>query len=508
MPEGIGQWIVRHAERHPGATALVDAETATSWTYTELDRQTSAVAAGLRAAGLQRGDRLALLTENCPQTLVLLLAAAKLGAITVPVNFRLAPHEVAFVLEDSGARLLAVSGRLADLAAEALGLAAGVQRVLDVDDASEWDALCGHDPMSPLPDVAGGDVCVVMYTSGTTGVPKGAMLTHDNLLWNAVNVVLAGPGLSQRDVTIAVAPLFHIGALGLSALPLLYVGGTVVVQNGFDPALTWRRMREYGVTTQFMVPAMWAAMTKVEGIAETRPPALRYALCGGAPCPLAVIEFFVAAGWTFLEGFGMTELSPAALFLDAADVVAHAGSVGRPFMHVDARLVDPDDHPVPVGTVGELVLRGPTVLAGYWGRPDATAEAIRNGWFHTGDLGVADADGFVTLVDRIKDLIITGGENVYPIEVERVLQRHPAVEDSAVIGVGDREWGETVLAVVVAKGEVTPAELIDFCRTQIAHFKCPTRVELVDVLPRNATGKLLKRTLRERYSGSGSMVTR
>ena len=189
-------------------------------------------------------------------------------------------------------------------------------------------------------------------------------------------------------------------------------------------------------------------------------------------------------------------------------MVAHAGSVGRPFMHVDARLVDPDDHPVPVGTVGELVLRGPTVLAGYWGRPDATAEAIRDGWFHTGDLGVADADGFVTLVDRIKDLIITGGENVYPIEVERVLQRHPAVEDCAVIGVGDQEWGETVLAVVVAKAEVTPAELIDFTRGQIAHFKCPTRVELVDVLPRNATGKLLKRSLREQYSGSGSMVTR
>ena len=290
---------------------------------------------------------------------------------------------------------------------------------------------------------------------------------------------------------------------------MLYAGGTVVVQRNFDPEQTLRLMAEERVTTQFMVPAMWAALTKVPDIARFDLSALRWALCGGAPCPLPVIEYFTGLGWTFMEGFGMTELSPAALYLDSRFVVSHAGSVGRPFMHVDARLVDADDHDVATGAVGELVLRGPTVFAGYWGKPAETAEAMRGGWFHSGDLGVADADGFVRLVDRKKDMIISGGENVYPIEVEQVLHRHPGVADVAVVGVRDEKWGETVLAVVVPAAEgVSADELIDFTRESLAHFKCPRRVEFTDVLPRNATGKLLKRVLRENYTGSAATVHR
>ncbi len=271
------------------------------------------------------------------------------------------------------------------------------------------------------------------------------------------------------------------------------------------------------MTTQFLVPAMWAALTRVPDLAERSFPALRFAISGGAPCPLTVIERFLELGWTFTEGFGMTELSPSALFLDAADVVSHAGSVGRPFLHVDARLVDEAGEDVAVGEVGELVLRGPTVFAGYWNRPEETAEAFRDSgqhadrWFHSGDLGVRDSRGFVTLVDRKKDMIITGGENVYPVEVEQVLHRHPGIADVAVVGVGDPQWGESVVAVVVPADPAAPPaadEVIAFARERIAHFKAPRRIEIVQELPRNATGKLLKRVLRERFAGSGAAVSR
>jgi fatty-acyl-CoA synthase len=504
MDEGIGAWVARRAERSPDAVALVDGPTGTRTSYAELDERVGARADRLAALGVGHGDRVALLGENSPAYLEWLFAAARLGAITVPVNMRLAAAEVAHVLADSGAGVLVRSTTFAPLADAACTELDGGPVLVELGEAPDG-------PGRPEPEPAtgrGAEPCVIMYTSGTTGRPKGAVLTHDNMLWNAVNMLSAGPGIASTDVTIAAAPLFHIGALGLSALPLLYAGGTVVVVPSFDPAGFLDLLATHRVTTQFLVPAMWAALTRVPDLDERSFPALRWAISGGAPCPVTVIERFLALGWTFTEGFGMTELSPSALFLDAADVVAHAGSVGRPFLHVDARLVDEAGEDVGDGEVGELVLRGPTVFAGYWNRPEETAEAMRGGWFHSGDLGVRDEHGFVTLVDRKKDMIITGGENVYPVEVEQVLHRHPAVADVAVVGVGDPQWGETVLAVVVLDGDVDPTELIAFAREHIAHFKAPRWVEVVDELPRNATGKLLKRVLRERFAGSAAAVSR
>ncbi len=505
MDEGIGAWVARRAERSPDAVALVDGPTGARTSYAELDERVGARAGRLAGLGVGHGDRVALLGENSPAYLEWLFAAARLGAIAVPVNVRLAATEVAYVLDDAGATVLVRSTAFAALADAACAVASTPPTLVTL----------GEDPDGPVrrePEPAagrGGEPCVIMYTSGTTGQPKGAVLTHDNMLWNAVNMCVAGPGVASTDVTIAAAPLFHIGALGLSALPLLYAGGTVVVVPAFDPVGFLDLMAAERVTTQFLVPAMWAALTRVPDLDDRAFPALRWAISGGAPCPLTVIERFLALGWTFTEGFGMTELSPAALFLDAADVVTHAGSVGRPFLHVDARLVDEAGADVGVGEVGELVLRGPTVFAGYWNRPAETAEALRGGWFSSGDLGVRDAQGFVTLVDRRKDMIITGGENVYPVEVEQVLHRHPGVADVAVVGVGDPQWGETVLAVVVADDPaVTADDVIGFARDRIAHFKAPRRVEFVGELPRNATGKLLKRVLRERFAGSAAAVSR
>ncbi|NCL74092.1 long-chain-fatty-acid--CoA ligase [Rhodococcus sp. YH1] len=518
MQGGIGDWIVRRAHRRPNATALIDGESGRTVPYVDLERDVAATAASLHELGVRRGDRVAILMENSIEFVRVLFAAANLGAIVVPVNFRLNAREVRYILADSGALVLAVSDRFRDLATDALAEGGhGVRRIL-VETAgapigdypvSRLDELLTAPRRGPDPLVRAEDTCVIMYTSGTTGSPKGAMLTHGNMQWNAFNMATVGSGLSGSTATIAVAPMFHIGALGLSVLPILYAGGTVITVRAFDPHRTLELMQRYQTTTQFMVPAMWAALSKVPDFDSYDVSSMQYVLCGGAPCPLPVIEFYQQRGWMFLEGFGMTEASPNTLLLDEESVVSHAGSVGRPFMHVDVRIVDNEDHDVAVGEVGELVLRGPNIFAGYWGRPAETAEATRGGWFHTGDLGRADADGFITLVDRKKDMIISGGENVYPIEVEQVLYRHPAVSEVAVIGVPDEKWGETVVAVVVPEGDgIDEAELIDYTRNRIAHFKCPRRVVFVEELPYTATGKLLKRTLREQFTGVAATVHR
>lgn len=518
MQGGIGDWIVRRAHRRPHATALIDGETGRAVTYADLERDVAATAAALHDLGMRRGDRIAILMENSIAFVRVLFAAANLGAIVVPVNFRLSGQEVRYILEDSGAMVLAVSDRFRELAADALAAGEHAVRRIIVDtdgrpvgdyptltlDESLVATRRGPDPLT-RPD----DTCVIMYTSGTTGSPKGAMLTHGNMQWNAFNMATVGTGLSSSTATLAVAPMFHIGGLGLSMLPILYAGGTVVTVRAFDPDRTLELMQQYRTTTQFMVPAMWASLSKVPDFDSFDVSSMKYVLCGGAPCPIPVIEFYQQRGWMFLEGFGMTEASPNTLLLDEESVISHAGSVGRPFMHVDVRIVDHEDHDVAVGEVGELVLRGPNIFAGYWGRPAETAETTRGGWFHTGDLGRADAEGFITLVDRKKDMIISGGENVYPIEVEQVLYRHPAVSEVAVIGVPDEKWGETVVAVVVSEGDsIDETELIDYARARIAHFKCPRRVVFVEELPYTATGKILKRKLREGITGVAASVHR
>ena len=516
MRGGIGDWITRRALRRPRRTALVDGETGREVSYAEFAELVAATAGALHDMGVRRGDRVALLMENSVEFLQMLFGAASLGAITVPVNFRLSPREVAYVLADSGAIVLAVSDGLVPLAADALAKDEDQVRHVVADlpvgerDTRGFAALTSATPQTPDPEIDDDDVCIIMYTSGTTGLPKGAMLTHGNMLWNAINLCTVGSGLCPRSVTLAVAPMFHIGALGVSVLPLLYAGGTVVTLRSFDPEDTLRKIEKYRVTTQFMVPTMWARLSAVPDFDRYDTSSVDYVLTGGAPCPIPVIEFYQQHGWMFLEGFGMTEASPNTLLLEEDSVLTHNGSVGRPFMHVDVRIVGADGTDVAVGEVGKLLLRGPNIFSGYWGKPEATAASFTDGWFHTGDLGRADAEGYVTLVDRKKDMIISGGENVYPIEVEQVLYRNDAIGDVAVIGLPDELWGERVVAVVVAeRGRPRDADaIIEFCRERLAHYKCPTRVLFVDQLPYNATGKLLKRRLREELTGSAAAVHR
>ncbi|MCO6010448.1 long-chain fatty acid--CoA ligase [Actinoallomurus purpureus] len=518
MDAGIGSWVAGRAFRTPTATALVDGDTGRRRTYSDLHARTSALADALHRKGVRRGDRVGILALNSPEFIEVFLAAAKLGAITVPVNYRLSEGEVRYVLADAGVSALLHSDTFSAVAYGATK-DLPVHTLIEIPSAakratgapSPFETLVASGSPEPLErDVAEHDIAVIMYTSGTTGRPKGAMLTHGNLLWQAIHSVELGSGLSRHDRTVTAAPLFHIGGLGILTLPLLYLGGTSVILESFVPGQVVRTMASERATVMFLVAAMWTALAHSEEIDRADLGALRFAASGGSPTPLTTLEFFQQRGWNFTEGFGMTETSPTCSVLTVEHLARKAGSVGQPVTHLQWRLVDDNDRVVPVGEVGELVVRGPNVFAGYWGKPVETAEALRGGWFHTGDLGRADEDGFVSLVDRKKDMVITGGENVYPIEVEQVLYRHPDVDDVAVIGVPDERWGETVTAVVVRRTDstLTAEELVGWVRERLAHFKCPRRVEFVDGLPRTATGKLLKRELRSIYTGTHEAVTR
>lgn len=503
---GLSSWITRRALRNPDRIALVDAATGAETTYAELDARSARRAGALRELGVRRGDRVMMLALNSTTQLETLFAIARLGAIAVPVNFRLAAAEVAYVISDAGPAVLLHDDMWATLASEA-GAASNRQVVVaHLDELAASSSTADEEPVSP------DDVAMLMYTSGTTGKPKGAMLTHANFEANAVNMLTVGEGLTPNDRTLAVAPLFHIGGLGLYVLPMLFTGGTVVVQQLFDPAKTLELLGTQRISVIFMVPAMYDAMSKVPDFDTYDLSTVRALLCGGAPCPLPVIDFYAARELTFVEGFGMTELAPTACMLEAVDVRARTGSVGRPVPLVEMKIVDGDDRELPDGEVGELLVAGPNVFAGYWGLPAVSAVEKRGGWFHTGDLAKRDADGFYTLVDRKKDMIVTGGENVYPIEVEQVLYGHPDIEDVAVIGVPDDTWGESVTAIVALRAGATTAadEIIAFSRERIAHFKSPRRVEFVDVLPpqrhRQTPQTNAARDLRRRRLGSFSLT--
>jgi fatty-acyl-CoA synthase len=524
MDRGIGSWVTRRAELGGDAVALEEA--GRQVTYTEFDRRTNQLARALLDLGVRRGDRVAVLLLNSITFMEAVLATAKLGAVLVPINFRLQGPEVGYLLADAGADVFLYHDALAPVARAALGEPGVRVRVCLVDEVppgspipgggrlvagelsyAEVTAGAGSDGLDM--DVELRDLHGIMYTSGTTGRPKGAMLTHGNALANARNGLTQGRGVRQGDVTVTAAPLFHIGGLGVHSLPFVYVGGRNVILPGFEPKATLAAMAESRATVEFLVPAMWAALTRVPDFESHDLSALEMAVSGGAPCPLTVIEFFQSRGVTFQEGFGMTETAPSVSVLDNDHLKEKAGSIGRPLLGVETRIADDTERDVPPGTVGELLVRGENVFAGYWMLPGPTAEAFRGGWFHTGDLGRVDEEGFITLVDRKKDMIITGGENVYPIEVEQVLFRYPGVREAAVFGVPNERWGETVVAALVFDGDAAPSgEIIAWSRERLAHFKCPTRIELMDELPRNATGKVLKTTLRRDYGGVTSSLTR
>ncbi|MFD8207861.1 long-chain fatty acid--CoA ligase [Streptomyces sp. NPDC059695] len=498
--QGIGSWPARRDRRSPRRTALLHEGRAID--YAGLHDRCTRLAHVLRDAGVGRGDRVAYLGPNHPAYLETLFAAGLLGAVFVPLNTRLAVPELLHQLTDSGSGVLVHAGQ-PDARVSELAEGSSLTTLLAVrgGPGAAYEELLAAAPSEPVDEEVGHeDVCIIMYTSGTTGRSKGAVLTHGNIVWNSLNV-LVDTDLAGDDVTLVAAPLFHTAALNMSCLPTLLKGGTVLLESSFDPDRTLRLIERHRVTGMFGVPTMYDAMAAAPGWAEADLTGLRSLLCGGAPVPDRTARAYLDRGLAFVQGYGMTETAPGALVLGRADSTTRAGSAGVPHFFTDVRVLLPSGEEAAPGEKGEVTVAGPNVTPGYWNLPEATAAAFRDGHFRSGDVAVVDEDGYVRLVDRLKDMIISGGENIYPAEVEDALLGHPGVAEAAVIGVPDARWGEVGRAVVVlrAGAVVTGAELIAHLEGRLARYKIPRSVVLAPELPRNAAGKLLKAPIRARY---------
>jgi long-chain acyl-CoA synthetase len=501
-----------HRELRPDAPALIAGDRTV--TYAEFDARTSQVAQAMRAAGVRRGDRVAFLDRNSIEFFEVMFGLAKLGAIGVPLNWRLAAPELAQILADAGVRVIVVGAEFADRIEAALDAPADrittVAAVVAIGEHPRRprydDWLAAHPPTDPGERPAPDDVAVLAYTSGTTGTPKGVMLTHTNYLSKARRI-LGHWRFRDDTVSLAVMPLFHQAGFGWAMIGL-YVGCPTVVLRDVDPVAVLDSIERHRVTGMLVVPAVIQMLLRTPELDSVDLSSLRTLVYGASPISEDVlVKAMQRFDCEFLGVYGMTESTGSITQLDGADhdPVGRPGllrSCGRPYPWVEVRVVGPDGRDVPDGEVGELWTRSAQNMAGYWNNPAATAAAITpDGWLRTGDAGRRDADGYLYLYDRVKDMIVSGAENVYPAEVENVLMSHPAVADVAVIGVPDERWGEAVKAIVVAAPGTAPteAELIAFARTRLAGYKLPKSIDFVTELPRNPSGKLLKRQLREPY---------
>jgi fatty-acyl-CoA synthase len=501
--------LARHARKTPDQWALRFERSGR--TYAELHERVSRLAQALHARGVGTGDRIAVLALNGMEAWESYLAGVRLGAIVVPVNFRLVADEVAYVLADSGATALVVDAALAGVGAKAREQAPDVATVLVIGD--DYEAALAAASDAPL-DVAvdEDEPAFIMYTSGTTGRPKGAVLTHRNLLMHVFSQVTHLGWHPEDRVAAPGAPLFHIAGLA-GGLPPLLVGGTnVILRSGaFDPVETLDLIEREKVSSIFLVPAMWAAVVAVPGIAGRDLSHLRRISWGAAPASTTLLRTMID---TFpqaevVTAFGQTECSPVTCLLRGEDSIRKIGSVGTPMLNVEVRVVDESMADVPRGEVGEIVYRSPMVMKEYWNKPDETSIAFEGGWFHSGDLVREDEDGYFYVVDRKKDMIISGGENIYCAEVEDVLAGHPKVAEVALIGVPDAKYGEAPLAIVAPRDAGDPPtaeELAAWCREKLARYKNPREYSIVGALPRNPSGKVLKTALREEHS-AGSLVS-
>ncbi|GIE74155.1 fatty-acyl-CoA synthase [Actinoplanes philippinensis] len=482
---GLGSWPRRRAAMSPDAVALIFAGRRT--TYAELHERTSRLAAALRAAGIRDGDRVAYLGPNHPSFVETMFATWMLGAIFVPLNFRLTPPEIDYQLRHSGAvALISAAPHDADL---------GIR--VAVADLETFAA--GREPVEATP--AGlDDVALILYTSGTTGHPKGAMLTHGNLLWNCYNLLVC-VDVAGDEMTLVSAPLFHVAALNQCLLPTFLKGGTSVIMPGWDVDGCFDAIAEHRITWMFGVSQMFAGLVRSPRWPDADLTSVRCLMTGGAPVPEALIRAYQERGLAFCQGYGMTETAPGATFLEARESRAHIGSAGLPVFFTEVRVTRPDLTPADPGEPGEVLVRGPNVTPGYWNDPAATAAALTgDGWFRSGDLAIVDEAGHFRIVDRTKDMYISGGENVYPAEVEAAIFEHPGVAEAAVVGVPDATWGEVGRAFVVpAPGaSLTPGDIPEFLTGRLARYKIPVYVDVVDDLPRTGSGKVRKGPLRTR----------
>jgi fatty-acyl-CoA synthase len=504
--------MAQRAVLSPDKTAIINATTGASLTYDQFNERATRLANYLRElCGVMSGDRIAVLAMNRAETLEALFAAAKLTAILVPLNYRLTQPELEYILEDCEPKALLYEAEFTDLAGR-LRAKLGTPYHLSLDSSDtdphyETALEQSHETPVGVENFDAEMTMLIIYTSGTTGRPKGAMLSHRMLMWNSINTHFAMDIVSS-DVTTVHAPLFHTGGLNVLTTPLLHIGGTVVMMRSFDAAAWIEAIEKYRCTIIFGVPTMFQMMMEAPRFATADLSSLRLCISGGAPCPVPLIEAYQRRSVVFTQGFGMTEVGPNCFKLAIEDSVRKAGSIGFPNLHTDARIVDEHGHDVAQGEVGELIMKGLHVCSGYWKNSEATATALRDGWFFTGDLARQDEDGYYYIAGRVKDMIISGGENIYPAEVEATLHSHPAIASAAVFGLPDPKWGETaVAAVIVRNGHTTTAdEIIEYCVGKLARYKIPKRVFFVTQFPLSGSGKVAKMQLREEIEKSAESL--
>ncbi|OBH83347.1 fatty-acid--CoA ligase FadD5 [Mycobacterium sp. E2989] len=501
--------LERHALMQPGAAALRFLGKTTTWG--ELQGRVSALADALSRRGVGFGDRVMVLMLNRPEFMESVLAINALGAIAVPLNFRLTAAEIAFLVQDCEARVLITESVLAPVATGVRDVEPLLETIVVAGGAGD-DSVLGYDDLidetgrahEPV-DVPNDSPALIMYTSGTTGRPKGAVLTHTNLTGQTMTGLYTNGADINSDVGFVGVPFFHIAGIGNMLTSLLLGIPTVIYPLGaFEPGQLLDVLAEEKVTGIFLVPAQWQAVC-AEQQARPRDLRLRVMSWGAAPAPVALLREMssVFPGTQILAAFGQTEMSPVTCMLLGEDAIRKRGSVGKVIPTVAARVVDENMNDVPIGEVGEIVYRAPTLMSGYWNNPEATAEAFAGGWFHSGDLVRMDEEGYVWVVDRKKDMIISGGENIYCAEVENVLAGHPNIVEVAVIGRAHEKWGEVPIAVAAIAGDqLLLDELDEFLTKRLARYKHPKALEIVDALPRNPAGKVLKTELRIRYGSA------
>ncbi len=490
----ISNWIDRWADFSPRKTAITFEGRAI--TYADLREQVHRLAAVLREGlGVARGGRIAFLGYNSPDFLALLFACARTGAVMVPLNWRLAAPELAFILEDAGCGTLFVEPAFAETAEEATGALPDC-RTIDAAGLADLLGRAGGDARDP--SVGLDAPILIVYTSGTTGRPKGAVLTQSALAFNAANAI-AAYDMTSRDRVLTNLPMFHVGGLNIQTTPALCAGASIVLQPRFEPDAAIAALESEHPSLMILVPALMTALMDHPAWPDLDFTRLRCINTGSTAVPMPLLEAYLERGVPVTQVYGSTETAPIAIHQRIADAWATAGSSGKAALYCRAAIVGPDGRPLPPGERGEIVIRGPNVMTGYWRDEAATEEALREGWFHTGDVGLTDEDGNYYVVDRLKDVIISGSENIYPAELERVLERSPEIAEAAVVGRSDDRWGEVPVAFVVARDGITldREAVLGLFEGELARYKHPREVVFRDALPRNVMGKVLKFELRE-----------
>lgn len=495
----VADWLDKRAKLTPDRVALIDYATGAETTFARWNERANRTANYLRSLGVGRGDRVAVYAMNRTEYLDLFWAAPKIGAMLQNLNWRLTVHELKAIVESGAPKVLVYSEEWREQVGELKSSATTVEHVIamanpgpgerDFHERDTMDAVLADAPGLSMDDPWG-----IYYTGGTTGLPKGAVLTHGNLAWNSVNTITSW-GITGQHKAALQLPFFHIGGPNIFMVPLVHVGGTTILCTGFDPDETFDLVEHSGITHYVAVPTMFQMLQEHPRWAQADFSRLELVISGGAPCPLPVMEKFWERGVDFKMGYGLTEASGNNFWLPPELVRTKTGSVGYPIFHIDMKIIRNDGSEAGPGEEGELLIRGPHVFAGYWRNPEATAVSIRDGWLHTGDVAVRDGDGCYSILGRSKEMFISGGENVYPPEVESVLLAHPKVAEAAVVGVPHPTWGEVGRAFVVVEEGYDEAALRAFLGERLARYKLPRSIVVIDAMPLTAIGKIDKKRL-------------